>query len=67
LSDSAESSSASGVSTSARANGRATKIRQVQLEGSQYANRSPIGDPDILRKAQREQLVRFYRDWYRPS
>ncbi len=43
------------------------KIRQVQLEGSQYANRSPIGDPDILRKAQREQLVRFYRDWYRPN
>ena len=32
------------------------KIRRVQLEGSQYANRSPIGDPDILQKAQREQL-----------
>src|SRR5688572_7948087 len=43
------------------------KIRQVQLEGSQYANRSPIGDPNILQKAQREQLVRFYRDWYRPN
>ena len=43
------------------------KIRQVQLEGSQYANRSPIGDPGILQKAQREQLVRFYRDWYRPN
>jgi zinc protease len=43
------------------------KIRGVQLEGSQYANRSPIGDPDILRKAQREQLLRFYRDWYRPN
>jgi zinc protease len=43
------------------------KIRRVQLENSQYANRSPIGDPDILRKAQREQLVRFYRDWYRPD
>src|SRR5262245_2402610 len=43
------------------------KIRKVQLENSQYANRSPIGDPDILQKAQREQLVRFYRDWYRPD
>ena len=43
------------------------KIRGVQLEGSQYANRSPIGDPNILQKAQREQLVRFYRDWYRPD
>lgn len=43
------------------------KIRRVQLEGSQYANRPPIGDPDVLQKAQREQLVRFYRDWYRPD
>jgi zinc protease len=43
------------------------KIRRVQLDGSQYSNRSPIGDPDILQKAQREQLVRFYRDWYRPD
>ena len=43
------------------------KIRRVQLENSQYANRSPIGDPDILQKAQREQLLRFYRDWYRPD
>jgi zinc protease len=43
------------------------KIRAVQLEGSQYTNRPPIGDPDVLQKAQREQLVRFYRDWYRPD
>ena len=43
------------------------RIRRVQLEGSQYANRAPIGDPDVLRKAQREQLLRFYRDWYRPE
>jgi zinc protease len=43
------------------------KIRAVQMEGSQYSNRSPIGDPNILQKAQREQLVRFYRDWYRPN
>jgi zinc protease len=43
------------------------KLRRVQLEGSQYATRPPIGDPDILRKAQREQLTRFYRDWYRPN
>jgi zinc protease len=43
------------------------KIRRVQLDGSQYSNRPPIGDPDILQKAQREQLVRFYRDWYRPD
>jgi len=43
------------------------KIRRVQLEGSRYADRPPIGNPDIIQKAQREQLTRFYRDWYRPN
>src|SRR5262249_13171573 len=43
------------------------KIRGVQLEGSRYATRTPIGDPNIIEHAQREQLVRFYHDWYRPD
>jgi zinc protease len=43
------------------------KIRRAQLEGSRYADRPPIGDPDIIEHAQREQLVRFYHDWYRPD
>jgi len=43
------------------------KIRRVQLEGSRYENRPPIGDPAVIEKSQREQLVRFYRDWYRPD
>ena len=43
------------------------KIRRVQLEGSRYADRPPIGNPDIIEHAQREQLTRFYRDWYRPD
>lgn len=43
------------------------KIRRVQLEGSRYANRPPIGNPDIIEHVQREQLTRFYRDWYRPD
>jgi zinc protease len=43
------------------------KIRRVQLEGSRYADRSPIGNPDIIEHVQREQLTRFYRDWYRPD
>ena len=43
------------------------KIRRVQLEGSRYADRPPIGKPDIIERAQREQLMRFYRDWYRPD
>src|SRR3954471_20505492 len=45
----------------------ADKLRKVQLEGSRYANRSPIGDPAAVQNAPREQLVRFYRDWYRPD
>ena len=45
----------------------ADKLRHVQLEGSRYADRSPIGDPAVIQTAQREQLVRFYRDWYRPD
>ena len=43
------------------------KIRRVQLEGSRYADRSPIGKPEIIQNAQREQLMRFYHDWYRPD
>ena len=43
------------------------KIRRAQLEGSRYATRSPIGTPEIIQKAQRDQLVRFYNDWYRPD
>ena len=43
------------------------KIRRVQLEGSRYVDRSPIGDPAIIERAQREQLTRFYHDWYRPD
>ncbi|MEP6919389.1 MAG: pitrilysin family protein, partial [Acidobacteriota bacterium] len=43
------------------------KIGRVQLEGSRYADRSPIGKPDVIERAQREQLLRFYHDWYRPD
>jgi zinc protease len=42
-------------------------IRRVQLEGSRYADRPIIGNPDTIEHVQREQLTRFYRDWYRPD
>src|SRR5262245_59336439 len=42
-------------------------IRRVQLEGSRYALRPVIGDPDIISRASRASLLRFYRDWYRPN
>lgn len=43
------------------------KIRRVQLEGSRYADQRPIGVPEVIERATRDQLVRFYRDWYRPD
>src|SRR6516165_11925502 len=43
------------------------KVLRAQLAGSRYADRQPIGKPDIIEHAQREQLVRFYHDWYRPD
>ena len=45
----------------------ADKIRGVQLQGSRYADRLPIGTPETIANATREQLMRFYRDWYRPD
>ena len=43
------------------------KVIGAQLAGSRYADRSPIGKPDSIEQAQREQLLRFYHDWYRPD
>ena len=45
----------------------ADKILRVQLEGSRYADRRPIGKPEVIERAPREALTRFYRDWYRPN
>ena len=42
-------------------------INLTQLDGSRYASRAPIGDPDIITHAPREALTRFYHDWYRPD
>jgi zinc protease len=51
--------------------GAGARIRDRQFPvlfaGSRYAERLPIGDPDIVRSAPVEQIRRFYRDWYRPD
>ncbi|HJU43781.1 MAG TPA: insulinase family protein [Vicinamibacterales bacterium] len=39
----------------------------VIFQGSRYAERLPIGLPEILKSAPRERLVEFYRKWYRPE
>jgi zinc protease len=39
----------------------------VLLRGSRYADRLPIGLPEVLKSAPRERLQAFYRKWYRPD
>jgi len=39
----------------------------VILEGSRYAERQPIGTLESLQSFGRDELVRFYEDWYRPD
>jgi zinc protease len=39
----------------------------VLLQGSRYAQRLPIGTPEILRTFRPEALKKFYADWYRPD
>jgi zinc protease len=39
----------------------------IMFQGSKYADRLPIGLPEILKKAPREALVRYYKEWYRPQ
>jgi zinc protease len=34
---------------------------------SRYANRMPIGKPDIIQHAPRDRIVNFYKKWYRPE
>ena len=51
--------------------GGAARVWEDQLplifSGSRYAERLPIGDPDILANAPPERLRSFYDDWYRPD
>jgi zinc protease len=39
----------------------------ILYQGSRYAERLPIGKPEVIRAAPVEALRRFYRDWYRPD
>ena len=39
----------------------------VLLKDSRYAERLPIGKPDIIRTFPYERLKKFYTDWYRPD
>lgn len=40
---------------------------KVTFAGSRYAERQPIGTYDVLTSFGRDEIVRFYQDWYRPD
>ena len=39
----------------------------VMLKGARYADRSPIGRPEIIQNVSLARLKQFYADWYRPD
>jgi zinc protease len=39
----------------------------ILFSGSKYAERLPIGKPEIIRETPAERLRRFYQSWYRPD
>jgi zinc protease len=43
------------------------KLLPEIFNGSQYANRLPIGKEDLLKTFHYDVLRRFYHDWYRPD
>ncbi|MCL1818114.1 MAG: insulinase family protein [Spirochaetaceae bacterium] len=48
-----------------------SRVRDVQipvlLSGSRYAERLPIGKPEVITGSPDDSVRRFYRDWYRPD
>jgi zinc protease len=50
------------------ADDRMQKITLPKIfDGSKYADRLPIGKPEILKTFKPEVIKRFYADWYRPN
>ena len=51
--------------------GAGSRLTDKQLpiifQGSRYAERLPIGLPEILKSAPRARLLAFYEKWYRPD
>ncbi|HEY6659729.1 MAG TPA: pitrilysin family protein, partial [Pyrinomonadaceae bacterium] len=43
------------------------KLFPVMFKGSRYANRLPIGTPEIIQNGKPERIKQFYTDWYRPD
>jgi zinc protease len=51
--------------------GAESRLRDAQmpilLKGARYADRSPIGRPEIIQNVTPARLRQFYADWYRPD
>lgn len=51
--------------------GAGARMRDVQFPvlfgGSQYAERLPIGKPEIIEHTPTDAIRRYYNDWYRPD
>ncbi len=51
--------------------GAGARLRDAQmpilLKGARYADRLPIGRPEIIQSATPAKLRQFYKDWYRPD
>ncbi|MCU1268473.1 MAG: ptrA 2 [Acidobacteria bacterium] len=43
------------------------KLFPIMFKGSRYADRLPIGKPEIIQGGKPERLKKFYADWYRPD
>ncbi len=43
------------------------KLFPLLLKGSRYADRLPIGKPEIIQNSKPDRLKKFYADWYRPD
>lgn len=43
------------------------KLFPILLKGSRYADRLPIGKPEVIQGGKAERLKQFYQDWYRPD
>jgi zinc protease len=43
------------------------KLFPIMFKESRYANRLPIGQPEIIKNSKPERIKTFYTDWYRPD
>ena len=50
------------------ANSRLQRLQfPILMHGSRYADRLPIGDPDVIKSSDPARLRAFAREWYRPE